>query len=408
MVTEYYWPFDLGGSEWSTYYLAKGLIDAGHQVLVLTPNYGSNQSEVKDKINISRFPFPKKIKNNRPLSPFWHTNILWILLTTYYLIKICKKEKVDVVHLQGKYYSPAGFFIKKFLGIPAILTARDYQLICNYGFCIWQKSKSCNLKSYFTDDFAKYYQTYVRNKNTVTLLINLIFALRARVIRNIYKYFAMRLDKVICISNAQAEIYRSNDFKKVDVIYNSSEFRIGRSQPQNKIVYAGRLTPGKGVDLLLKAVPSVFKKFPKLKLMIFGEGFLRRNLEKTLNVDLKGRILFKGQVSHTALLGEYAGSLAVVMPSIWPEPFGRVALESISQGTPVVATKSGGLPEIVENGRTGILCEPSASELSKSIIKIVENNSSFRLEIRKKLPLLRNKFQDNTIKQYLKVYKSFL
>ena len=57
------------------------------------------------------------------------------------------------------------------------------------------------------------------------------------------------------------------------------------------------------------------------------------------------------------------------------------------------------LPEIVENGRTGILCEPSASELSKSIIKIVENNSSFRLEIRKKLPLLKNKFQDTIYKK---------
>src|SRR3990172_3855011 len=101
MATEYYWPYDLGGSEWSTYYLAKALIREGHEVLVVTPNYGTHKSETKDQIKIFRFPFPKKIKKYRPLSPFWHTNILWILLTTYYLIKICKEEKVDLLHLQG-------------------------------------------------------------------------------------------------------------------------------------------------------------------------------------------------------------------------------------------------------------------------------------------------------------------
>ncbi len=122
----------------------------------------------------------------------------------------------------------------------------------------------------------------------------------------------------------------------------------------------------------------------------------------------KGKIKFRGHVSHRKLLEEYASSLAVVMPSIWPEPFGRVALESISQGTPAVATRSGGLQEIVEDGKTGFLCDTSAASLSRAIIKVIQNNSSLRLEIRKNFPRLRKKFQDNITKQYLKIYKDFL
>lgn len=408
MATEYYWPYDLGGSEWSTHYLAKGLISAGHEVLAVTPNYGSAKSEIKDKVKILRFTIPIKVRNNRPISPFWHTNIIWIIITTYHLIKICKREKVDVLHLQGKYYSPAGFFVKKLLGIPVLLTVRDYQLICNYGFCIWHKSKACDLKNYFTDDFAQYYETYVAKKSTTALLTNLIFAVRARIVRNIYKYFAAHLDKIVCISNAQAKIYKANNFKNISVIYNSTEFKINNTKPRNKILYAGRLTPGKGVELLLKAMPVVWRRFPKLKLVIFGEGFLKNGLENISSRYSKGKIKFAGHISHGRLLKEYANSLAVVMPSVWPEPFGRVSLESISQGTPAVVTNVGGLPEIVENGKTGYICEPNANNLSMAIKKSLKENNKLRKNIQLAQQHLRQKFEIENMNQYINLYKKLV
>lgn len=118
--------------------------------------------------------------------------------------------------------------------------------------------------------------------------------------------------------------------------------------------------------------------------------------------------MFRGHISHRKLQEEYANSLVVVMPSIWPEPFGRVALEAISQGTPVVTTGAGGLAEIVEDGKTGYICNLTATALSRSIIKAIQNNSNLRLEIKKYFPRLKKKFQDNTIKQYLKIYNKYL
>src|SRR3989338_8083939 len=163
MPTEYFWPYDLGGSEWSTYYLAREIIKNGHQVIIITPNYGAKDEEFMDDIKIVRFPFFKKIKSNIPISPYWHTGLPWLILPTFYLIKICRRESVDIIHIQGKYYSPAAFFTKLILRIPAILTVRDYQLICNYGFCIWEKTKACNWYEYFKKDFSFYIKNYLKN-----------------------------------------------------------------------------------------------------------------------------------------------------------------------------------------------------------------------------------------------------
>ena len=79
MATEYFWPYDIGGSEWSTYYLAKELVNKGFEVIVITPNYGTKEVEIFENIKIIRFPFYKKIKDNKQISPYWHTGFPWFL-----------------------------------------------------------------------------------------------------------------------------------------------------------------------------------------------------------------------------------------------------------------------------------------------------------------------------------------
>ena len=405
MATEYFWPHDLGGSEWSTYYLARQLINEGHEVIIITPNYGSKNREVWRKISIFRFPFYQKIKGGTAISPFWHTNILWIILSTFYLIKICKAEKIDALHIQGKYYSPAGYITKLILRIPAILTVRDYQLICNYGFCIWNNKKSCNLKEYFTQDLKQYLENYVPNKTMFSLISNLAFALRARIIRNIFKYFALKMTRIICISKAQTKIYKGNGFKKVNVIYNSMEFNLRKkTKVENKIVFAGRLTPGKGINLLMQSMPEVLQKFPKLQIQIIGEGILKKSLEKLAKKN--PNVKLEGQISHTKLLNTFSKYLVTVMPSIWPEPFGRIALESISQGTPVVVTRNGGLSEIVDHGKTGYVCPQTTSALAMSIIMAIKNNKELRNNIRSGAGLLKKKFHQSPAQKYIKIYEN--
>lgn len=411
MPTEYFWPYDLGGSEWSTYYLAREIIKNGHQVIIVTPNYGAKDEEFMDGMKIVRFPFFKKIKNNAPISPYWHTGLLWLILSTFYLIKICRKEAVDIIHVQGKYYSPAAFFTKLLLRIPAILTVRDYQLICNYGFCIWEKTKACNWYEYFKKDFSFYIKNYLKNPSTPLITLNLFFAVNSRLTKAFYKFFAKRLNLLVCISKSQSEIYKKNGFKKVKVVYNSMQFSKIRfvNKPKKQVVYAGRLTPGKGIDVLFEALPRVFNRFKDLKILIAGEGFLKERLKKNAKKSgLDRNIDFLGKVKHDELLKIYSQSMLTIVPSIWPEPFGRVALESISAGTPAVVTNRGGLKEIVDDSLTGYIAKAESQSLSGAVIRAIDENSTLRANIRQNYADLKNKFQEENVKQYLKIYSNFI
>ena len=94
------------------------------------------------------------------------------------------------------------------------------------------------------------------------------------------------------------------------------------------------------------------------------------------------------------------------MPSIWPEPFGRIALESISQGTPVVVTRNGGLSEIIDHGKTGYVCPQTTSALAMSIIMAIKNNKELRNNIRSGAGLLKKKFHQSPAQKYIKIYEN--
>ena len=179
------------------------------------------------------------------------------------------------------------------------------------------------------------------------------------------------------------------------------------SKPKKQILFAGRLTPGKGPLLLFEALPDVFKKFKGLKLLIAGKGFLKNDLQTMAKQNkFEERIKFLNQVEHDKLLKIYSESLLTVIPSVWPEPFGRVALESISQGTPVVATNRGGLKEIIDDSITGYITQTDVESLSKNIIRAVNNNSILRENIRNNFPAIKKKFQEDNIEEYIKIYES--
>ncbi len=96
------------------------------------------------------------------------------------------------------------------------------------------------------------------------------------------------------------------------------------------------------------------------------------------------------------------------MPSIYPESFGRVALEGLAAGTPAVVVNKGGLPEIVEEGITGEVSEINSKDLAKKIIKVLKNNDKYIMNVSRARHALMNKFEIYPIKQHLALYKSLI
>lgn len=411
MLCEYFFPFDRGGSEWSTYYLSEGVIKAGNRVLVVTPNYGSKSYQVWRKIPIYRFWFPIKLKRKgEAITPFWQTNILWFLLTLWAIFKATKKNQVDIIHVQGKYFLPAAILLGKFKKIPVVATIRDYQILCPIGYCLNDRKeyKMCSIKYFIQNEPLRFIGRYHHNMNIVAKLFLCFATFRLWFISIILRWFIKRSNKVVVISQKMKHIFSQNSIN-CRVIYNTTVFKLRRQKKENLIVFVGRLTWGKGVHLLIPATAPILKEERRLRLIIIGDGLLKTLIKKqTKKYNLSKQVTLTGHLPYKKTISLLSKAKIAVIPSVWEEPFGRVALESLTCYTPVVATNRGGLPEIVEDRKTGFIVEPTVSQLAQTIKRALKENKKLHYAIKARKGNLQEKFYKRPIRQYLELYQNLL
>ena len=136
----------------------------------------------------------------------------------------------------------------------------------------------------------------------------------------------------------------------------------------------GRISPWKGQHIFLQAAAHVFKRFPNARFVIIGAALFGeydqevRRLPKRLGIeDVVEFAGFRSDIDQVI-----AGLDLVVHASTTGEPFGQVIIEGMAAGKPIVATNGGGVPEIVEDGSTGILVPMGdAQAMADAICKIL-------------------------------------
>lgn len=154
---------------------------------------------------------------------------------------------------------------------------------------------------------------------------------------------------------------------------------IGEFQPL--IVCISRLVRRKGQDMLIRSMPKVLEQHPDARLLIVGVGPLNRELEKlAVKLGVAEQVIFAGKVSYDNLPAYYNAASIFAMPArtrgrgLDVEGLGIVYLEAQACGVPVIAGKSGGAPETVIDGETGIVVD-GASKLSVAtgLVEILDN-----------------------------------
>ena len=164
--------------------------------------------------------------------------------------------------------------------------------------------------------------------------------------------------------------FSSNKIKTVYNGINLKKFqpRQGRpvdsSRPDDSkvIAYVGRLDKVKGLETLLKAIALLQSEEPRLHLLIAGKPLIQNAHyqdflhQLACQLDIAANVEFLGHISNPAEV--YRASNLVVLPSVWAEPFGRSLLEAMACGVPVVASRVGGIPEVLSGEFAQDLFQP--------------------------------------------------
>jgi len=145
--------------------------------------------------------------------------------------------------------------------------------------------------------------------------------------------------------------------------------RLGVDRDTFVIVGLGRLLRIKGFDLLVRALPAVAEQIPSARVLLVGDGVERGHLQTlAASLRLTGRLLLTGETTDVTAYLAAAGVLAVPSRN---EGMGRVIVEAMALGLPVVATAVGGIPDVVTDGECGRLVAPEdVDALSTALIEL--------------------------------------
>lgn len=383
-TSEYYPPFAPGGAEWSTAAWAAALARRGHPVVVVTPNYGAAAREERDGVTVERVPFPLRLRPGQG-EAHWlvHRNGLFYRYFGSRIERAAAAHGARVIHAHGKAALVASARAGRRLGIPVLATIRDAGLLCPLGFCTMFETTwttfDCTTAQYLgkcVPYFLEHYQAGAGPVRRAWLRASLWLGWRDQQRR----FRALeRADGVIGVSRGILAIYpdRLVGAGRGRVVHTlppevaapgTGEVQSARARmgigPGPLVLYAGKLSPGKGTPVLLAALPAIRRAVPGVRFVFAGKG--------ELTVPAASDVHALGSIPQRDLFALYAAAEIVVVPSVWPEPFSRVLLEAMRLGRPVVATRVGGSPEAVEDGVTGILVERGDPDgLARAIVGLL-------------------------------------
>lgn len=144
-----------------------------------------------------------------------------------------------------------------------------------------------------------------------------------------------------------------------------------RPSPEPTVGYVGRISPEKGIDVAVRALARLREEGLDVRLHIAGggPGDHRRELQaQAAELGIGAYVSFLGPLDVEGLQRFYAGLHALVVPSVWEEPAGLVLVEGALAGVPLVASRVGGIPEIVRDPEEALLCPPGdATALAEAL-----------------------------------------
>ncbi len=297
--------------------------------------------------------------------------------------KVLDDFKPDIVHMNNINFqlTPSVIYAVKKRNIPLVQTVHDYQMICPnhllYSFDETKPCERCINGSKF--NCAKY------NCIHGSKIKSIIGAIEAKLYTTLKTY--KKVDLYVCPSRfLESKLLSASDVYsgKTFTIHNFIEKKpipekVATEKPY--IAFASRLSKEKGIDILSEAA----KMLPDYSFVIAGTGPDDECLKNIPNVTMKGFL------TGDELISLIANARVMILPSVWYENCPLNILETHSFGVPVLTMNSGGMAELVEDGKTGLLIkEPTPEAIAQAIKKCFEDEE-FYSSIKKNCEEMRDK-----------------
>ena len=191
--------------------------------------------------------------------------------------------------------------------------------------------------------------------------------------------------------------------------------RLNLSNKDFVVFFSGRLTREKGILELIKALKQI-KEIPHLKLIIAGASFYGKDttvhpyLKELIKEakDIKDHVIFTGFIDYKEMPSYLKTANIIVVPSMWEEPFGLTVLEAMAAGVPLIATKSGGIPEVCDDSVFLIERENIVKNLANAITYTYKNYTKFQLLSEKAQMRSWDFDKDSFSRHYLQIIKQYI
>lgn len=333
--------YEGGGAENGIVIMQPVLQSLGHEVRIFASDLGDKATRFSD--------YEFKAFDNAP-------TILKPLYRAFYpgsyreLKKVLKEYKPDIVQVHTmNQLSPSVLFALR--GYPAVVTvhgAEDF----TPRLLLWALPPSF---------FWKQESYKITSLNAVGLLHYLY---HRTISTAFYRVGFANIERFIVFSRfMQKELQR--EYLPSTYIANATDLfeSVPFDPSKRSLLFVGRLEKVKGVQDAICAMPKILETFPDTMLRIAGDGSYEKDLRAlVIEKNLQDSVLFLGKLDRRELEAEYARCTIVLMPSIWPEAFGKVGIEAMSMGRPVIACDVGGVSEWLLDSKVGFLV-PSQNPL---------------------------------------------
>lgn len=295
-------------------------------------------------------------------------SVVWSRRTYREVRKLIKENRIEILHVQNFFplISPSVYYAAKSLKIPVVQAIRNYRLICPNAL-FFRDNKICTECSSKLFPYPSiFYKCYRKNRLATFTTALMLF------IHRILGTWHKKVDKFVAVSEfvKHTLVNEGYDADKIVVKPNFllQEFAYN-SDHDNYFIYIGRLSNEKGIKTLCSAWEILGKRVP---LKIIGEG---DDVDKIKRLQMEGyNIDYLGKLPMNETLKYLSNTKALVIPSEWFEPFGRVIIEAYALSIPVIASNIGGIKELVDDNKTGYLFEPSNYvDLAEKVTKLNDN-----------------------------------